>query len=572
MNTSLPRLPDYSRVANVAAITGTAVLLGGVGLGIYSRFIAAPNPVAPQDDGLAALPDALGMSAIVVGVMALLVVAVALTWARRLQRAGFGNPGVAIYLVLAVAVVRTLQLHIPSTTKLIADQYAAFPRLPTAVAAWILVCLGILIVSYPLSVAPQFTLKTRGFAVPALIALLVCALTAGVAAWFGNDNRFFEHRPATSVVAAPIPNRLGQERFRIDLPEENRVVVGGPGFIVGTATGITAYDGATGAPRWHYLRPGATEDSVHHSYTELLSIPSENVVVTDWASLGLIAFDATTGRKLWTDSEFVDDVRDGVRAAKRFDSTTAPMLAWADNDYASHKYGNFRRYDARTGRLLWTVPPVPEMCRKEVSKIAITSRAVYQVLVCHRDQSAWTTIHAFDPATGAQIAQRDLPNPEPDREPRLSVNSDVVSIDWPYRTEPLDRLIITSPAQLSTAATTADTGQVIAADPSTDTVASYSWSTGVTLSEGRIPTQPRVLPDSIPLDVNSSNSALLADEFVAVGPERLHTWRRDDLTGRSTPVPTAPTKSSQIIAAPGIILIATSDKAGSDQLIGFAPR
>ncbi|MFC8380376.1 hypothetical protein [Nocardia sp. NPDC057272] len=115
---------------------------------------------------------------------------------------------------------------------------------------------------------------------PATIGLLLCALATGGALWVGDDDRYVDHRTAASVVVPPIPNRLGQERFRIDLPKESRVVVGGPGFLVGTPTGITAYDGATGSARWHYQRPDAAEDGVHQQDSNLLSSPSENAVLT----------------------------------------------------------------------------------------------------------------------------------------------------------------------------------------------------------------------------------------------------------------------------------------------------
>lgn len=570
--TSLPRLPDYSRSATITAALGTAILVGGVALGLYSRFLAAANPVTPRDDARAELPDALGISAIVVGVAALLVIAAVLLSARRLRAAGFGNLGVAIYLVLAVAIVRTMQLRVPSVAEQIFEHYAAFPQLPTALAAWVLVCLGILVVSYPLTAAACFTPKTRTIAVPATIGLLLCALATGGAPWVGDDDRFIDHRTAASVVAPPIPNRLGQERFRIALPKESKVVVGGPGFVIGTPTGITAYDGATGSARWHYLRPDATEDGVHHEESNLLSIPSENTVLTSWNHLGWIAFDATTGEKLWTESEFADDnTRTAMRVARGFDSAGEPILALVDDELFGGSYGNFARYDARTGRHLWSEPDTPDGCDNRMSQIAITSSAVYQVQVCRNQESAWTTVRALDPAAGAQMAKRDLPNPDPDRAPKVSTQEDTLSVDWPYRNAPLEHLVVAAPGLLSTASVTPDSVKLIANDPATGTVVTNSWSTGITLSQSGAPDRSLTDPDARLSGVSPFDSILLTDELIAVGDAQLRTWRRADLIENTPPVPLGSGQASQIVAAPGIILIPFDDKSAGLQLIGFAP-
>ncbi|MEV0767984.1 PQQ-binding-like beta-propeller repeat protein [Nocardia salmonicida] len=569
--TSLPRLPDYSRSATITAALGTAVLIGGVALGLYSRFLAAANPVTPGDDARAELPDALGMSAIVVGVVALLIIAAVLLSARRLRAAGFGNPGMTIYLVLAAAIVRTMQLHVPSVAEQIFEHYAAFPQLPTALAAWVLVCLGILVISYPLTAVPRFTPTARTIAVPATIGLLLCALATGGALWVGDDDRFTDHRTAASVVAPQIPNRLGQERFRIALPKESTVVVGGPGFIIGTPTGITAYDGATGSARWHYLRPDAAEDGVHHEESNLLSIPSENTVLTSWNHLGWIAFDATTGEKLWTESEFADDSRSAMRVASGFGASSEPMLALVDDELFGGSYGNFARYDARTGRHMWSEPATPDGCDNMKSRIAITSLAVYQVRVCRNELSAWTTVLALDPATGAETAKRDLPNPDPDRAPKVSVQEDALSVDWAYRNAPLDHLVVSAPGLLGTAPVAADYVKVIANDPATGTLVTNSWSTGITLSQGGASDRSLTDPDAGLGGVSPFDSKLLTDELIAVGDAQLRTWRRADLVENTPPVSLGSGQASQIIAAPGIILIPFDDKSAGLQLIGFAP-
>ncbi|MFC8380377.1 PQQ-binding-like beta-propeller repeat protein [Nocardia sp. NPDC057272] len=284
-----------------------------------------------------------------------------------------------------------------------------------------------------------------------------------------------------------------------------------------------------------------------------------------------MAFDATTGEKLWTESEFADDSRTGMRVARGFDAAGEPMLALVDNELFGGSYGNFARYNARTGRHMWSEPATPDGCDTMKSRIAITSPAVYQVRVCRNEESAWTTLLALDPATGAETAKRDLSNPDPDRAPKVSVKKDALSVDWPYRNEPLDHLVVAAPGLLGTTAVTADYVEVIANDPATGTLVTNSWSTGITMSQGAAPDRSLTDPDAGLGGVTPFDSMLIADELIAVGDAQLRTWRRADLVENAPPVPLGSGQASQIIAAPGIILVPFTDKSADLQLIGFAP-
>lgn len=303
----------------------------------------------------------------------------------------------------------------------------------------------------------------------------------------------------------------------------------------------------------------------------MLSIPSENAVLTSWNHLGWIAFDATTGEKLWTESEFADDSRSAMRVASGFGASSEPMLALVDDELFGGSYGNFARYDARTGRHMWSEPATPDGCDNMKSRIAITSLAVYQVRVCRNELSAWTTVLALDPATGVETAKRDLPNPDPDRAPKVSVQEDALSVDWAYRNAPLDHLVVSAPGLLGTAPVAADYVEVIANDPATGTLVTNSWSTGITLSQGAAPDRSLTDPDAGLGGVSPFDSILLTDELIAVGDAQLRTWRRADLVENTPPVPLGSGQASQIIAAPGIILIPFDDKSAGPQLIGFAP-
>ncbi|MFD6104820.1 hypothetical protein ACFWFQ_19370, partial [Nocardia salmonicida] len=78
-------------------------------------------------------------------------------------------------------------------------------------------------------------------------------------------------------------------------------------------------------------------------------------------------------------------------------------------------------------------------------------------------------------------------------------------------------------------------------------------------------------PDARLGGVSPFDAKLITDELIAVDDAQLRTWRRADLVENTPPVPLGSGQSSQIIAAPGIILIPFDDKSAGLQLIGFAP-
>ncbi|MFD6395320.1 PQQ-binding-like beta-propeller repeat protein [Nocardia sp. NPDC060249] len=557
--TSLPRLPDYSRPATAAAILGAAVLSGGVTVAIYSLYFAADNPFAGTIDSEETLSDTLGVFSIAFGAAALLLLAVALRWSVTLRAAGFGNPPVLIMsVVLAVEVIICANLDILSTVDQVFDDYAAYPRLPMAVAAWYLVIAGsVLALGTTLAPPSRRALTTRSGAVLAAIGVLACAAAAGVAQCVGDDDRVIDHRTAAATAVSPVPNRLGSEKFRINLKDSRRVVVGGNGFFVGSKEGITAYDGATGNPRWHYLRPKVTSRGVQHSPDSMVSVPAENVVATYWENLGWIAFDASTGERLWTDSEFSRGRPEhGPTAGTTYGDEPAPFLVRVTDC-------TLARYEARSGRLMWAHPG-QNVCRIRDSKIAVTSHAIYRMSAVGTTQ---TLISAFDLATGATVAERKIPNPDSDRTPKLSVVDDVVSIDWHDKTA--GHLRFESPDNLRTAAVT-EPAEVIAADPSTGTIVTRSDRDAVTMSETRAPAGSRPVV-GLPSYWSYKFDALLLTDELVISTEGLRTWKRSDLTENT---PDDALSSCSLLGAsqaPGVVLLRCGDSRSTPQIVGFAP-
>ncbi len=560
--TTLPRLRDYSRPLTAAAILGVVLLTGGIALGLHSLFFAAGNPVEIQPRIADDIADELGVFAIALGLAALLALAGALRWSRSLQAAGFGNvPTVAMHLIVVAEFVISIKLDIRDTVMRTLEHYSRFPQLPVAVAAWILTVVGtVLVLGASFAPPVRGALSRRSGATMAMIGVLVCAIATGIAVRAGDDSRFFDHRTAPPAAAAPVPSRLGTEQFRLELPSSATVVAGGPGFLVGTDKGITAYDGVTGEPRWHHLRPGAREKGVRLDVRSLAVIGPENVAISYWNRLGWKAFDASTGEALWTSTDFSHGESTDLGTVEP--DVSLPMLTWRDG-------GELIRYDARTGRRMWSAPHVPVGCAKQQSTTAITSTAVYQVMLCGTGSTTSTTIRALDALTGTPIAQRDLPVPDARRVPEVSVVDGVVSVDWEYRTGPLRHLHFASPDQLRTAELTEPT-RVLSADP---TAVLSTQGERTTLTERDGPAASRPLSAGIGhsefyLPIRAG--LLLADEVVSV-EYGLQTWNRGDLIENTPTNALVGCRPGQVLPAPGTILVLCRATQESRLIIGSAP-
>ncbi|MGW4633306.1 outer membrane protein assembly factor BamB family protein [Nocardia sp. NPDC004415] len=560
-STSLPRRPDYSRPVSAAAVLGVVLLVGGVLLGLYSLFVAADSRVDISAEEVTDLSTDLGLLAVGLGIASLLVLASALRWARTLQAKGIGNvPSAAMHVIVVIGFLAVWRLHIPSMVETTFEHYAAFPKLPMSVAAWALVVVGTLLVLGAAISPPLYgALPKRTGATMAAIGVLACVAATGAAVWAGDDSRFFDHRTVADAPVPAQPKALGQERFRLDLPPSSTVVAGGHGFLVATSTGITAYDGTTGTPRWHHLRPTATERGVHLDPDTPYSLTAENAVIAYWYGLGWIALDAGTGETLWTESDFTRDRETGLDALTGDGKHT--LLARADD-------GDFRRYDARTGERLWSAPAVPDNCRTERAQIAITSVAVYQVMVCRDSLGPATTVRALDATTGAVITERAFPTPEPNRLPTISVVEDVVSLDWSYRTEGLRHLHFVSPTHLTTAEIT-DSVDVLAADRTTVVTSPGLGET--TVSDRTDPTRSRTVPIGLDgLLPIGGRHLLLDDELISIA-YGLQTWQRPDLT-ETTPAPFTKCTPKTLLRAPGSTLIVCETKTRDRFVLGTAPR
>lgn len=111
---------------------------------------------------------------------------------------------------------------------------------------------------------------------------------------------------AEAATPAVVPGSVTAARWRsaegsfLDYPD--RLIAAGTGYLVSQATAVTAYDGATGAQRWHFAvdqaRGFSASASADGSTVVLVYRPGINAAVADSATR-LVSLDAVTGQTRW---------------------------------------------------------------------------------------------------------------------------------------------------------------------------------------------------------------------------------------------------------------------------------
>ncbi|MFF2085691.1 PQQ-binding-like beta-propeller repeat protein [Nocardia sp. NPDC058176] len=411
------------RVALTGAVVGAIVAVGLVVLVVLGR---RPDPSAETDFSI----DIWIVSMIVLVVGAML---------------GLGEPWNA---VKAWSVVRGF--------------YPFSPRPPMAAAAYLLAGVALLpaiIGAIRIRYGRQLPLRVLGCSLVA--GLLVSTAAAVGALRLGDDNTNIDRSTAGSAEALAVPARVSGEAFRFVLDRENfsstrdryEIVATTAGFVIGTKSGIIAYDGLTGEQRWHYQRSDQGSSSLRRLDYSLLSTDGGDVVVTNWEKIGTVAFDATTGETLWTakSSEGIDD----------FDLVSYPWVvpSSAPRPLLRGDGVEIAAFEPRTGRRLWLSDTSVPYC--SLDRTVMTSAGLYQVREC-RDEAErpyWSHITAIHPETGNIIATREFGRePAGADSPRFhdgrvvpSGNSLVVEFPAARRDGDPAVLVVTEPDQLADA-------------------------------------------------------------------------------------------------------------------------
>ncbi|QIS22932.1 PQQ-binding-like beta-propeller repeat protein [Nocardia terpenica] len=364
-------------VAGVAGGLGFGLLSVGVGLATYSRFFAPTRSL----DGTVAGHDLFGSFttteasdlvnryatlSFILGVLVLIAaIAAAGVRAGRWRL----NILVELYILLAFAAgivvipIMAVRDHLPGLFLQIRWQFGLFTQLPTAVAAATLVVLGsVLLADIAWRPERMRALSRRAAGAAALVGILVAATVSTAAFYAGDDSTRWDHTTAAPVDVPPVPARLGDEIYHFDIPHDSSdIVAAGAGFVVATVTGLTAYDGATGAPRWHLLRTHRPADRYHspaYGSGSLHAIDDGKTVVAEWKNVGWIALDAMTGKILWQ----IEDYTPIARSAKkhpRYRIALAEEIVEASEPSWKEAYREIRAWNRTDGRPTATHRHVP---------------------------------------------------------------------------------------------------------------------------------------------------------------------------------------------------------------------
>ncbi|MFD3703929.1 PQQ-binding-like beta-propeller repeat protein [Nocardia sp. NPDC058658] len=413
-----------SRLITVAGVAGAVLLLGGIAAALYSQFFAAPIPVPSDEPDSSQFPARIVWGTLIIGVVVAVISGFIIVRGRRPDPGADGATAagvLALLLILTGAGVFTILEHIPSTYGRLTSTFVVTSRLPFAIAGLILV-LGGAISIFTLASKPRALMMSRPvIAIGLSLGVVLCTSITGFALRAGNDGRNIDHVQARDISVPVVPATIGAEKFRISIPAtrlRNAVITAGAGFVVSTEHGITAYDGATGAERWHYRR---VSGAVRNLPQETRSFETERVVLTFWDNRGWMAFDSFTGEILWSESDF-----NRRPFEDRFGPIPGPLLI------TSSDTNELSRFDARTGRRLWTAPAAPKDCRSISSTEAIITTRIYRMFVCTGD-STTIEVTTWDPGSGSMTDRRTIAAPgarylSPTR--TVSFEDGFVSFSW----------------------------------------------------------------------------------------------------------------------------------------------
>ncbi|BBZ15272.1 outer membrane protein assembly factor BamB family protein [Mycobacterium branderi] len=339
--------PTNSRPGRVRRV----VVSVGVGAAIAAAMAAFIAPIAmwavrSPHDFMSKPLTRMGVAAIVTGVCVLVLVASRLV--RRypsVQRMGVAAGCVAVGLggwsawnVFGLYKSRDALAFVDSTG---ATVIAAAAMLAAVAAA----TLGVATAAFTRYLSSRTALcacLVVAVAIPALTYRSVRHYRAGV--W----------RPqltAAATTPAAIPDAIGPVRYRIPLDPNDHtadIYAAGNGFIIDTRKGLTAYDGSTGAKRWHIGDYGTSG--------RLLVVRRDrddaSGIVVVFLYYGLIAFDGSSGEVLWRRQYGGGE----VTAATGSVDALGMAVFTADSTSDGPDRTRLHSLDPATGELRWSRP------------------------------------------------------------------------------------------------------------------------------------------------------------------------------------------------------------------------
>ncbi|UFS96702.1 PQQ-binding-like beta-propeller repeat protein [Nocardia huaxiensis] len=594
------------RAVPIAGALGTGLVAGGTLLALYSRYFATTWPL--DDDRISGgrvfgdkewidisrLPGTFGTAAWVVGLL-VLAVAAAVVWASRDGDYDGWGPAVALAGAAGLFTFPFLAVKyvLPTAYRELRTEHPWFAALPTAIAAGILVTLGsVLVLRLAWEPAKLELLPRRMLALTAAVGLLVSGAVAFVAGATGDDRRNVDHLTATRSETPTVPAGLGAEQYRISLPAQatgwngatyGDIVPAGNGFVVSSSAGLTAYDGRTGAPRWHYLRKtGDGRPDIGYISKSLRAAAGGTVVIAEWSELGWYAFDAVTGEILWKNSDFgahAVDYEDPTRIPRA--DTAALILFFEDG---------LQGYDPRTGKHLWTTTTATSDCLQGRTSMLDTDTAIYLLLHCRNRSEIWSVAMTLDTTNGAVLGSREVARTTiADKDSRyVHLASSAVGVSIAWNKPAAGMIVLGRPDEVTSAPVLDRFDAIVAIDPGNTDALAQDWVRGADEGYHRLFVLDRhtgaeryELPGTQDY-VGKGEAALLETEIVLVdyalsrdqrkGGFELRSWSRTD----GQPIRTLPIAGAEkdcgsagLIPAPGTLLTYCGT-ADSLELTGFA--
>ncbi|BBX34944.1 hypothetical protein MMAG44476_31516 [Mycolicibacterium mageritense DSM 44476 = CIP 104973] len=329
---------------------GSVFLAAATGLAIFSQIWASTTPL-PRNDTLGAPGTTVWLS-VGVGVL------VGAATARALLRRSWGLAVcVALGGVFAMIALAVLPHSLLSDYKDLTTKYSAAQQVPTAFAAWLLVCAGVVAIFAGAWVLLGWPRLTRAaFGTGAVVGVVIALVVAALFLRDADPNRNFDASTAATIPIPAVPNTLGaSERFsvRIEVPRQvgskitDTVRGAGPGFVVRTSNGVRAFDSA-GHERWHHLHTDEWSVSDMHVFDDGATVVAR--FAPDGGRFGVaVGLDAMTGQVLWrsADHEITSAVA-GMGADSGL-SANEPLYLVVPGE------STLTRIDTRTGRKLWSV-------------------------------------------------------------------------------------------------------------------------------------------------------------------------------------------------------------------------
>ncbi|MGV9802623.1 outer membrane protein assembly factor BamB family protein [Mycobacterium sp. NPDC003449] len=385
------------RLTLVLAGVAVGLLACAVALAWWSRLGAA-QPLGADSwfAGVlhrwgADLPGRIPLAVTVVAV--LLVAAMALAWLRGRDEKDLPAIPVVIVALVALVFFAFFTQGIPAFYRAIAGSYPVTPSLPAGVGAWGLCLAGAVAALLSAGAFARLAREdARPLALGAVIALVAGVAVTVVAARAGDDDRFVDAATAAATDVPAAPSALGRRAFTntvagvFDEPGPGgaglphyQIAAAGTGFVVLRDQRVTAY-GADGDERWHYARTGQADVTV-----DGIRVVDDGATVLVSAGRAVVGLDAVTGEHLWTSADA--DLVEAVRG--RYGPASGPLLMRWDETL------RWSRYDARTGRPMWTVDAPHPDCG--MAEPVATPSGVVSVVPC-ADGKVWLTL--LDPQTG----------------------------------------------------------------------------------------------------------------------------------------------------------------------------